>query len=195
MKPVMQIMAIVALFCACIAVSAEDTNQQNLIANGGFEQSVGEEGSMPAEWVPFSSKNFAIETTSAAKYSGAQSLKMSAQKIPNSFQGVNFIMPVTAGSRYTFSAYVLNDKNNPLKNTAHGMLVIEWKNSNNKEITRTLSKLWDPGLSRLRWERFSINNAEPPKGAVTATFGIHYCEGKDGASGSVLVDDVSLIEK
>jgi hypothetical protein len=75
------------------------------------------------------------------------------------------------------------------------MLVIEWKSADNKEMSRVLSKLWDPGLSKMRWEQFSINNAEPPKGAVGATFGIHFCEGKDIASGSVFVDDVVLIEK
>ena len=82
-----------------------------------------------------------------------------------------------------------------LKNTATGMLVIEWKSADDKEMSRTLSKMWDPGLSKLRWEQISINNAEPPKGAVSATFGIHFCDGKSGASGSVFVDDVMLIEK
>jgi hypothetical protein len=182
------------LFCAWNAF-AQDAKDKNLIANAGFEQSVAEEGSVPAEWVPFTSKNVVIGTASAVKRNGAQSLKISAQKAPNAFQGVNYTMPVTAGSRYTFSAYVMNDKSDPLKNTANGMLVIEWKSADNKEMSRILSKLWDPGLSKMRWEQFSINNAEPPKGAVSATFGIHFCEGKEGADGSVFVDDVMLIEK
>ncbi len=104
-------------------------------------------------------------------------------------------MPVTAGSRYTFSAYFMNDKSDPLKNTASGMLVIEWKSADGKEMSRTLSKLWDSGLSKMRWEQFFINHVEPPKGAVSATFGIHFCEGKEGANGSVFIDDVMLIEK
>jgi hypothetical protein len=192
----LRIESVVAVLLLCAWTSpAQDTKDKNLIANGGFEQSVAEEGSVPAEWVPFTSKNVIIGTTSAVKRNGAQSLKISAQKIPNAFQGVNCIIPVTAGSRYTFSAYFMNDKGNPLKDTASGMLVIEWKSADNKEMSRTLSKLWDSSLSKMRWEQFSISNAEPPKGAVSATFGIHFCEGKEGANGSVFVDDVMLIEK
>lgn len=193
MKHPIQIAVIAVLFCAWNA-SAQDAKDSNLIANAGFEQTVAE-GGVPAEWVPFTSKNVAIETTGAVKRNGAQSLKISAQKIPNAFQGVNYTIPVTAGSRYTFSAYVMNDKSDPLKDTVHGMLVIEWKSADNKEMSRTLSKLWEPSLSRMRWELFSINNAEPPKGAVSATFGIHFCEGKEVSSGSILIDDVMLIEK
>ncbi len=194
MKPVMQVMACLLLLVSPLAFAA-DSDVQNLIENGGFEQSLSEESDLPAVWVPFSSKSTVLGITNAAAYSGEKSLKLSGQEVPNAFQGVNFIMPVTAGSRYTFSGYVLNDKKNPLKGTAHGMLVIEWKASNNKEVARTLSKLWDSGLSRLRWERFSIDNMEPPKDAVTAIFGIHYCEGKDGAKGSFFIDEVTLIEK
>jgi hypothetical protein len=187
--------AIMAAACCAWNASAQDTKDNNLIANAGFEQAATEGGSMPAEWVPFTSKNVVLETTGAVKRNGAQSLKITAQRIPNAFQGVNYTIAITAGSRYTFSAYVMNDKSDPLKNTVHGMLVIEWKSADNKEMSRTLSKQWDSGLSRMRWELFSINNAEPPKGAVSATFGIHFCEGKEVSSGSVLIDDVMLIEK
>ena len=183
------------LFCTALAATLVSSHAHAVFENGGFEQSLSEESDLPAVWVPFSSKSTVLGITNAAAYSGEKSLKLSGQEVPNAFQGVNFIMPVTAGSRYTFSGYVLNDKKNPLKGTAHGMLVIEWKASNNKEVARTLSKLWDSGLSRLRWERFSIDNMEPPKDAVTAIFGIHYCEGKDGAKGSFFIDEVTLIEK
>ena len=182
------------LFCAWTS-PAQEAKDKDLITNAGFEQLVSEGSNMPAEWVPFTSKNVVMGTTSAAKRNGAQSLKISAQKIPNAFQGVNCIIPVTAGSRYTFSAYFMNDKGDPLKGTASGMLVIEWKSADNKEMSRTLSKLWDSSLSKMRWEQFLIANAEPPKGAVSATFGIHFCEGKEGANGSIFVDDVMLIEK
>ena len=185
---------IAALLCAWNA-HAQDTKDRNLLANAGFEESVTGEGSVPAVWVPFTSKNVVMATTGAVKRNGTQSLRISAQKIPNAFQGINFNIPVTAGSRYTFSAYVMNDKNDPLKNTATGMLVIEWKSADDKEMSRTLSKMWDTGLSKMRWEQLSINNAEPPKGAVSATFGIHFCEGKEGAAGSVFIDDATLIEK
>ena len=187
--------ALAACLVCAYAASAEDATDKNLVPNRGFEQSVADEGSVPTDWVPFTSKNVIIVTSGAAKHSGEQSLRISAQRIPNAFQGVNFTNSVNAGSRYTFSAYVMNDKNDPLKNTATGMLVIEWKSADDKEMSRTLSKMWDPGLSKLRWEQISINNAEPPKGAVSATFGIHFCDGKSGASGSVFVDDVMLIEK
>ncbi len=187
--------ALAACLVCAYAASAEDATDKNLVPNGGFEQSVADEGSVPTDWVPFTSKNVVLGTSRSAKRDGEQSLRMSAQKIPNAFQGVNHIMPLTPGSKYTFSAFFMNDKNDPLKNTATGMLVIEWKSADNKEMSRTLSKMWDPGLSKLRWEQISINNAEPPKGAVSATFGIHFCDGKSGASGSVFVDDVMLIEK
>jgi len=186
---------ITALLLCAWTSPAQNTNNGNLIPNAGFEQAIAGEGSVPAEWVPFTSKNVILGTTSAVKRNGAQSLKMSAQKIPNTFQGVNYTAPVNAGSKYTFSTYVMNDKNDPLKGTANGMLVIEWKSADNKEMSRILSKLWDPSLSRMRWEPFSINNAEPPKGAVSATFGIHFSDGKDVSSGSVFIDDVLLIEK
>lgn len=37
-----------------------------------------------------------------------------------------------------------------------------------------------------------LRKREAPKGAVEAVFGIHLSEGKDGATGSVLVDDVMI---
>lgn len=195
MKNHIPVVIVTALLCAWTA-SAQDAKDSNLIPNAGFEQSVSEEDSLPAEWVWFSSsKNALIGTTNVAKRNGAQSLKITAQNIPNAFQGVNYTIPVTSGSRYTFSAYVMNDRDDPLKRSAHGMLVIEWKSADNKEMSRTLGKSWDTGLSKMRWELFSINNVEPPKGAVTATIGIHFCEGQENSSGSIFVDDVTLIEK
>jgi hypothetical protein len=194
MKHLISAAIISALLCGWTA-SAEELKDKNLAPNSGFEQSVAEVGSVPAEWVPFTSKNVVIGTSTNAKHNGAQSLRMTAQKIPNAFQGVNYIMPVTQGSKYTFNAYFMNDKSDPLKSTASGMLVIEWKSADEKEMSRTLSKQWDPSLSKMRWEQLSINNAEPPKGAVSATFGIHFCEGKDGGDGSIFIDDVMLIEK
>jgi hypothetical protein len=81
---------ITALLLCAWSSPAQETKDKNLITNAGFEQSVAEEGSVPAGWVPFTSKNVIIGTTSVVKRNGAQSLKISAQKIPNAFQGVNY---------------------------------------------------------------------------------------------------------
>ena len=195
MKFEIQRAVVMVLCCYAGSAFAQKSQNENLIPNAGFEQSISDEDAHPAEWICFTSKDQVLGITDSEKHSGSRSLKITAQETPNAYQGINYTFPIHTDTKYTFSVYVMNDKSNPLKSTAHGMLVIEWKAADNKEISRTLSKSWDQSLSKMRWEQFSLNNVKPPKGAVSATAGIHLCDGESGGKGSVFLDDALLIEK
>ena len=187
------------VLCVCMvfagsAKAEEKAAKPNIAPNPGFEQPTSPEGASPENWNAFSSKVNGIGVSKAAKHGGEQCMKMSAQKVPEAYQGLVLDMPVAPGDVYTFSAYVTNNKDDQLSGTAQGSLVIEWINASNKEVARSTSTPWDRNVSRMRWEAVSISKAKVPDGAATARFGIHLNDGKSGGKGSVFVDDV-VIEK
>ena len=193
MKPLFLSLAILA--CATRAAVSAETNSTipNRALNPGFESPAdAPEQTVPDDWQVFSSKLQQVGITHTAKHAGQQSVRMTAQKAATGYQGIGLKLPVTGGTKYTFSAYVLNDKQDPLGGTGHGQLAIEWIDANGKEISRVYSQKWDSSLSKLRWEYVSLRKQEAPKSAVTANFGIHLSEGKDGGKGSILVDDIVI---
>ncbi len=185
-------------FILCPALILAAYAQQpdsNLTANPSFEEPEGGVGQGPASWMLFTSKINAISLSDRAARTGSQSLKMSAQKLPDAFQGANMFLDVNEEERYSFSAYIIGDREDKIGGSAHGMLVIEWKREDGSEITRTVGPQWEArNLSRLRWEQIQLNKIPVPKGAVKAVFGIHLCDGKQGGKGSIYVDDV-IIER
>jgi hypothetical protein len=163
----------------------------NYLTNGGFEVESPDAVTLPAGWFPFSSKNILIELSQTAPKSGKNCVKMSAQQVPNASMGIAQIIPVDAGVTYSFTVQLKNNSQNPLGNGASGMIGIEWKSSDGKEISRTTSTEWDMSLSRTRWE--SINVAEKaPRGARTAAFTISLFDGDKGGAGSCFVDDARV---
>ena len=150
---------------------------------------------MPLGWTFFKRNSLRAGVTKEASKTGKQSLKMTCAKAPNDFEGANLKLPVAPGRKYTFSAFFKNDKLDPLGGTAHSMLVLEWHAADGTEMNRIQSRMFDANLSRLRWEQQLLKSVAAPPGAVTAIFGIHLCDGDSGGRGSILVDDVTIVEE
>lgn len=184
-----------AVFGAMTALAEDPQEKVNIAPNGGFEEPAGAIGAMPPDpWAFFTTKANGFAITRDNKRSGEQSLKVSAQKAAGTFQGLILDLPVTAGDKYTFSAYVTSDREDALGGSASGQLVIEWKGPTGKEVARSASTPWSAGLSRMRWEQVTVSKAKVPEGAVRGVFGIHLNDGTEGGKGSMFVDDV-VIEK
>jgi hypothetical protein len=182
------------LFLAVALASAQGTNSSNLAPNPGFESPEGPALEAPEGWSYFVSKVRGVSLSRDAKHGGEQSLQLTAQKVAGASQGILFELPVGPKERYTFSAFLTNNREDLLGGSATGGLVIEWKDEEGKEVARSVSRPWSPGLSRLRWEPFSISKIKVPPGAKRGVFGIHLNDGDGAAKGSVFVDDV-LIER
>ena len=180
------------------SVSAQARNknepEENLVPNPGFEEPVGE-GQEPKGWEIFSTKKKGILTTQLIKKSGSQAVRMSAQELAKSYQGMTLTLPVAAGEKYTFTVALINDKQSPLGGSAFGSLVIEWKNEAGKEISRVTSPSWTKSLSRIRWDTVTIKKAQVPPDAVKAIFGIHLSDGDEGGGGAVVIDDVGIVRE
>ena len=159
--------------------------------NGDFEVGSTEDPTIPAGWFPFFSKNKTMELSQAAPESGNNCLKMSVQQVPGASMGIAQIIPVDDGTTYSFSAYVKSDSEKPLAGGAHGIIGIEWKKADGKEISRTSSPEWDMSLSRTRWEVMNVTE-KAPRGAKTAAFAISFFDGEKGGSGSCFVDDARV---
>ena len=166
-------------------------NDFNYVTNGEFEAASAEDATIPEGWFPFFSKEKTVGLSQTMTKSGTHSLKISVQKTPEASVGVAQIIPVDAGSTYSFSVYVRNDEGDPLTKDVHGMIGIEWKNSDGKEISRTTSPEWDVSLSRLRWELRQVSE-KAPKGAKTAAMVISFYDGEKGGSGSCFVDEARV---
>ncbi|HEY8241287.1 MAG TPA: hypothetical protein VIH35_07570 [Kiritimatiellia bacterium] len=189
-------MTVVAGMAAVVGLAAGDGAfaldlSSNLVVNAGFE-AIGPSTNRAARWEPFTSGGLAPALKTGAAKSGTNSLQLIAQGKPRSFQGVTQILDVQPGERYDMSAFVHKVSENPLKGGAYGQLVIEWLDAEGKEIERVWGPAWGKNLSRVRWEKVSIERAQAPPLAVRAVFGVHLYDGKGAASGSVLVDDIAV---
>jgi hypothetical protein len=111
--------------------------------------------------------------------------------VPFAHCGLIQVVPVDAGYRYAFSVYVTNGRTMPLAKSAYGMIGIEWRDGNNKEISRVASTKWDATLSRARWETYRVA-AKAPGNAVTAAFVIYLYDGGTGGAGCCYVDDAKV---
>ena len=164
----------------------------NLAPNPSFEQPPGAAAVAPEGWSYFTTKTPSVGLSRDNKHSGEQCVRLKAQGAVRSFQGLLVTLEVAAGGKYTFSAYVTNNRDDLLSGTAYGSLQVEWLDASGKEISRTVSRTWNTNLSRMRWEPFSITKVRVPPGAVRASFGIHMNDGDGAAKGSAFVDDVVI---
>jgi len=181
--------AFVITACSCGLVLAGE----NLATNPSFEEPENGVGQIPDTWSFFTSKMNTMGLSDEAARTGVQSLKMTAQKAPDQYQGVHIILPVAESETYSFSAHLISNRDDRIGGTAHGMLVIEWKLDDGTEVSRTISDIWEArSLSRLRWEQIAIKKIDVPPGAVEAIFGIHISDGPKGGKGSIFVDDVVI---
>lgn len=188
MKTIHMVLVVVAALASLSGVFAE-----NLLYNSEFEEPEGREGAVPERWSVFAEKKAAIGIVCGAGLTNSQCLKVGSVGIANSFQGIVQRVVVEEGVRYTLSALVLNNKDEPIQGSAYGQLVIEWKDGAGNEVDRTWGGEWKKSISKVRWEPVAITRVRAPKTAVEAVIGIHLYEGIHGnGKGSYFVDNVTF---
>ncbi len=113
------------LLCMALAVSSPAGEKENLAPNPSFETPSDQKSPMPVGWSPFTSKlNLVVYTRELAR-TGDHAVKLTAQGSGPAWSGLKTELPVKGGGRYTFQAYVRNNKEDPLKGPSRGVLVIE----------------------------------------------------------------------
>lgn len=188
-----QIVAVgVVLAAALRAGAAGASPSSNLLFNPGFEEPAGAGGSMPSDWLDYSTGDHKVTVALDDRRSGRQCVRVEAQSKPNEFQGITQRIPVEPGEKYSFQVYVRNNKQDPMNGTIYGQLAVEWRDKDDNEIAREWSATWDRSLSRGTWRRYEIRRIRAPKGAAVAVIGIHVFEGVSGGQGSFFVDDVAM---
>lgn len=185
-------LTVAAAVLAAFPARAEDEAEVNLAPNPGFELPAGPDNALPELWQYFTTKNNGLGITTSTSRNGRQCLKIAAQKVPEQFQGLVTEIDVQEGEKYSFIAWLTNNRDDPLKGSAFGELVVEWKDDQGKEISRDTSRSWGSNLTRMRWQDYEVSKAKAPKKAVRALFGIHLNEGERESEGSFFVDDVVI---
>lgn len=185
------------LLVSLSAWSDDNTNLLPTLSNGGFETpeittgaKVGDE---PAQWFFFSSDpSHKVGLTDARKRSGMQSLLFRAQATADAYEGFAQKFAATAGQRFTFTAWVLNDPQEPVAANSYGQLSLEWKDASGVEISRTYSAGWGASSSSDRWEKFSVSDVAPTNAAVGVAVVTFF--GRDSAGiGGFFVDECELL--
>ncbi len=108
--------------------------------------------------------------------------------------GLAQTMPVEAGRKYSFKVFVLNSPKEPIGKESFGCLGIEWKDTEQKEISRIEGMRWTRTASRLRWEVYEVSGTAPDN-AAAGTFVIHFYDGEQPGLGSFYVDDAQILVK
>jgi hypothetical protein len=172
---------------------AEEADDGNILRNGGFELTAEGTQGYPDTWGTFTSHKDNIALMQGSSREGIQALLLSAQGEGKANVGVFQRVPVAAGKKYTFAAFLMNDPTNSLKGSAYGELSIEWKDAEDGEIARVRSKSFGPGLSKKNWERNMVEG-KAPAGANFCNVVITLYDGPSASKGSVLVDNASVTE-
>ena len=186
---------ILALLASCTLAAAKDSApakkaiETNLLENGSFEWAPNNSAS-PSAWWFYTSKMGVAQLVTNVAHEGSQAVRLRAQQTSGGNSGLIQTLPVLAGRMYSLKAWVLKHDEDPLRGSAYGQLVIEWKDEMGREINRTWGKQWSKNIGHSDWERVEIRKAQAPPKAVQAAFGVHFYEGKSGGKGSLLVDDV-----
>jgi len=192
MKRFMFVAAMAAVASLGARAETAETEEVNVVRNGGFELVAEGEQGYPDTWGTFTSHKDNIALVKGTSREGIQALILSAQGEAKANIGVFQRVPVEPGKKYKFAAYLMNDPTNALKGSAYGEMSIEWKDADDNEIGRVRSKSWGPGLSKKSWER-NMMSEKAPSGADACNVVITLFDGPSaGSKGAFLVDDVSI---
>ena len=185
------IIALAVLVAAVPALYAADS--ENLAKDPGFEEpGVGEK--VLLSWDFYTSKDRNISVTNIPVHSGNSSIRLWTQRRKDAHLGVSQDHEVVPKGKYTFRAFVMNDKEDKLGGTAVGNLGIEWFDAEGVEISRASSKEWTSHLSKMRWEEVEVESKAPPY-ASKVKFVIYLRDGEKAGEGGFYVDDVSITVK
>ncbi len=163
---------------------------RNLILNGSFEN--------PKGWSAWNSEYNGLLPNEFRK--GSQSVYLSCPK-ENDATGIFFAYTnAKPGKAYTFSCYVKNSPDDPIRGNAFGQLSIEWrkkdKDKDGKDISIEISRDWGPKfgpeLSNIRWVPVTMTATAPPD-TDSCNFTVQLFN-KGGGNGRLFVDDVEAEE-
>lgn len=187
------------LIVSLSARAGDETNLLATLSNGGFDSPSITDGAKagddPEKWFFFCSDNSRnVGITDARKREGVQSLLFKAQTPAEAYEGVAQKFAATPGHQYTFSAWVLNDPQDPMTGGGYGQVSIEWKDANELEISRTYSREWGREVSSERWEKFSVEDYAPTNAAVGIAVITFFCRDSAGVGG-FFVDECELVRR
>ena len=199
MKKRVGLTAIAALIVSLSAWAGDETNILSTLRNVGFESpsiiTGAKAGDEPENWFFFcSDKSRNVGITDARKRSGMQSLLFKAQTPTEAYEGFAQKFAVVPDDHYTFSAWVLNDPQDPLTGEAYGQVSIEWKDAKGVEISRTYSPAWSRDQSPTGWQKFSVDDYAPANAAVGIAVITFFCRDSSGVGG-FFVDECELVRR
>lgn len=143
----------------------------------------------PDGWFWFSSTNeLNITVTDARRKDGLQSCKFTAQKDPDTYQGIAQRFAATPGHHYSFTAHAMNEPQNALAGESYGQISIEWQTAEGHEISRVHGPSWNFELPFSRWTKFSVD-AVAPENAVMGVVVVTFFSRNSGGHGVFYVDD------
>lgn len=180
------------LFAAAAPLSAADS--ENLAKDPGFEETPENADNVLAGWDFYTSKARNLSVTNNPVHSGNASVRLWTQGRKDAHLGISQDHEVIPKGKYTFRAFVMNDKENKLGGTAAGNLGIEWFDAEGVEISRASSKEWNSHLSKMRWEEVEVEAKAPPY-AAKVKFVIYLRDGATAGEGGIFVDDASITVK
>lgn len=185
--------SIIAMLVILAASAARAADSENLAKDASFEEP-GESDKVLLNWDFYTSKDRNIALTNNPVHSGNSSVHLWTQGRADAHLGVSQSMDVLPKARYTFRAFVMNDKENKLGGSVVGNLGIEWLDAEGAEISRATSKEWTSHLSKMRWEEFEVVDKAPPF-ASRVKFVIYLRDGDRGGEGGLYLDDASVTVK
>jgi len=191
-----KLILVLSVLCALCSNSPCRATGLPVLENASFESPPLEKGressSNAACWFHFSTPaGGARGITSKRSRSGQQSFYFKAQQQTNAYQALVQKLPVEANTKYSFSAYVINDETNPLTGRCKIQLSIEWKDANGREIRRTWGSPLSSKLSSRQWRQLVVQG-EAPRGAVYCHTVITLFSRDSDASGVFYVDDTDF---
>ena len=163
---------------------------KNLLPNESFENRPGFKDETPREWGSWGSDSNGLSTTIHRK--GQQSVYFVCPK-QNASMGIFYTYRnVKPGNTYTFSGYILNCAEDPIRGNAFGQLSIEWRkimDNGREEIGRDYGPKFGSELSPMKWT-FVTMSAVAPVDTDDCNFVIQFFNKGDGG-GKFFADDVS----
>lgn len=187
---------VLALTVAAGGWAQDDAGPAATFRNGGFERpdlaAGAKAGSAPESWFYFSSTSEEkAGVTEARKRSGSQAAMFKAQAGTNAFQGIAQKVALEPGQHWMFTAYVMNDPEDPIAADAYGQIGLEWQDGNGQELSRTYGPTWKSDLAPRSWQKFMVEG-DAPDGAGAVVGVVTFFSQGSGGHGTFYVDDCDL---
>jgi len=165
-------------------------DSESALKNPSFEMTAAERPREPEAWNVFteSGEVGVSYLNSEVGQHGHHSMQLAFDTRRDKYFGIGQEVDLSGGETWKLTAFVRNVN---LQGTSHVRLGIEWKDAENRELTRSQSaKIDRTNISDKEWTKFDVTGLSPPgttHATITVTVFPAECE-----EGSVLVDTVWL---